>query len=51
MFRSPAISKLLKWASENKTGIEEMKSVADIPTWNHIDNVIDMEFGYERRNL
>jgi hypothetical protein len=51
MFRSPAISKLLKWASENKTGTDEMKSVVDSPAWNHIDTDIDTEFAIERRHL
>jgi hypothetical protein len=31
MFQSPSIAKLLKWASENQTGTEEMKSVTDSP--------------------
>jgi hypothetical protein len=51
MFRSPAISKLLKWASENKTGTGEMKSVADSPAWIHVDTDIDIEFATERRHL
>jgi hypothetical protein len=41
MFRSPTISKLLKWASKNKTGTDEMKSVANSPAWNHVDTDID----------
>jgi hypothetical protein len=45
MYRSPAISRLLKWAAENKTGTDEMRSVADSPAWQHINFQIDMEFG------
>jgi hypothetical protein len=51
MYRSPSISRLLKWAAENRTGTEEMKSVADSPAWNHVDREIDIEFGRERRHL
>jgi hypothetical protein len=51
LYRPPAIAKLLKWASENKTRTNKMKSVADSPAWNHIDTDIDREFARERRNL
>jgi hypothetical protein len=51
LYKSPAIAKILKWASENKIGTAEMKSVADSPAWNHIDTDIDREFTRERRNL
>jgi hypothetical protein len=51
MYRSPAIAKILKWASENKTGTTEIRSVADSPTWEQIDNSIDIEFSTEGRHL
>jgi hypothetical protein len=51
MYRSPAIAKLLKWVFENKTGTAEMRSVADNPAWEHIDNNIDTEFSTEGRHL
>jgi hypothetical protein len=51
MFRSPAIAKLLRWAAENKTGTDEMRSVADSPAWDHIDIEIDRDFAIEKRHL
>jgi hypothetical protein len=51
MFRSPAIAKLLRWAAENKTGTDEMRSVADSPAWDHIDREIDRDFAIEKRHL
>jgi hypothetical protein len=51
MFASPAITELLRWASENKTGMEEMRSVADSPAWDHIDREVDPQFATESRNL
>jgi hypothetical protein len=51
MFQSPAIAKLLWWASENKSRNDEMKSVVDSPAWDHIENEIDREFGIEKRHL
>jgi hypothetical protein len=52
MFRSPAISRLLTFYSDNPNidnGV--MKSVADSPTWKHIDTDIDVSFGQEPWNL
>jgi hypothetical protein len=51
MYRSPAIARLLRWASQNKTGMEEMKSVADSPAWEHINKEVDTKFNQENRHL
>jgi hypothetical protein len=51
MYKSPAIAQLLRWASENKTGTDEMRSVADSLAWEHIDSKIDRDFGREGRHL
>jgi hypothetical protein len=51
MYRLPAIAKLLKWASKNKTGTAEMRSMANSPAGEYIDNSIDTKFSTEGRHL
>jgi hypothetical protein len=52
MFRSPAISKLMRFHSDNPNSDDTMmKSVADSPTWKHIDTIMEILFGRDARNL
>jgi hypothetical protein len=52
MFRSPSISELLRYHSDNPNpDASVMKSVVDSPAWKHIDNDVDISFTREARNL
>jgi hypothetical protein len=52
MFQSPTISRLLRFHSDNpNTDDRVMKSVANSPTWKHIDTNVDVPFGQGERNL
>ena len=53
MFRSQAISKLLRYHQENPNTDESvMKSVADSPAWKHVTSEnVDPTFALEPRNL
>jgi hypothetical protein len=52
MFRSPQISKLLRFHYDNPNmDSSVMKSVADSPAWKYIDSEIDQSFPQECRNL
>ena len=53
MFRSPAISKLLRFHQNNPNTDETvMKLVVDSPTWKHITSeYVDPTFALEKRNL
>ena len=53
MFRSPAISKLLRYHQDNpNTDDTVMKSVVDSPAWKHVTSEnVDPTFAHEARNL
>ena len=53
MFRSPAISKLLRYHQDHPNNDDSvMKSVADSPAWKHVTSEhVDPSFALEPRNL
>jgi hypothetical protein len=51
MYRSPEIADLLKWHYYNQSEPGKMATVADSPTWRHIDTKIDRNFAEEKRNV
>jgi hypothetical protein len=51
MYRSPEIANLLKWHFYNRSEEGKMATVADSPTWRHIDTMTDTNFAEEKRNV